>query len=130
MTKEEIITYWVDSSFIDFQAMESLFNNGHYVWTLFTGHLVIEKLLKAHYVKAVDRGVPMIHNLLRLAELAHLDVQESQKDFLLELTAFNIRARYPDYKKRFYQKATGAFTEAYLNQIKGFREWLLKKLMN
>jgi len=130
MTDKEIIDYWIDSSLIDYKAMESLFGNGHYVWTLFIGHLVIEKLLKAFYVKAVDRNAPQIHHLLRIAELAKLDLTETQKDFLLELTAFNIRARYPDYKRRFYLKATKDFTEAYLNKIKELREWLLKELRN
>lgn len=128
MTDKEIIDYWVDSSSMDFEAMESLFDNGHYAWALFAGHLVIEKLLKAYYVKRVDRNVPQIHHLLRIAELAKLDLEDTQKDFLLELTAFNIRARYPDYKKRFYEKANKSFTEKYLKRVKEFREWLLKKL--
>jgi HEPN domain-containing protein len=128
MTDKEVIDYWIDSSLIDFKAMESLFYNGHYVWTLFTGHLVIEKLLKAFFVKTVDRNVPQIHHLLRIAELAKLEMAETQKDLLLELTAFNIRARYPDYKRRFYLKATKDFTEAYLNKINELREWLLKEL--
>jgi HEPN domain-containing protein len=32
-------------------AMGSMFKSGHYVWALFLGHLVLEKLLKAVYVK-------------------------------------------------------------------------------
>ncbi|MEK6725134.1 MAG: hypothetical protein AABY54_01080 [Deltaproteobacteria bacterium] len=31
MTKEETIKYWTDASDIDFLAMDSLFNIGHYV---------------------------------------------------------------------------------------------------
>lgn len=58
MTKDEIIQYWIDSSEVDFKAMESLFANGHYVWALFTGHLVLEKLLKACYVKMIDIRMP------------------------------------------------------------------------
>ena len=50
MTKDEIIKYWLSSSDRDLTVMESLFDNGHYVWALFVGHLVLEKILKAHYV--------------------------------------------------------------------------------
>jgi len=46
MTRQEVIDYWINSADIDFKAMENLFENGHYVWALFVGHLVIEKLLK------------------------------------------------------------------------------------
>ena len=127
MKKDEIIKYWLDSSDIDFKAMDSLFNNGHYVWTLFVGHLVIEKLLKAYYVKVVDNNVPQIHHLLQIAERAGLALSDSQKDFLLEVTTFNLKARYPDYKQRFYKKATKHFAENYMNKIKEFRTWLLKK---
>ena len=34
MTKDEIVKYWIDSSEVDFQAMESLYDKGHYVWAL------------------------------------------------------------------------------------------------
>ena len=68
MTREEIIQYWLDSSDVDFKAMDSLFVNGHYAWALFIGHLVIEKLLKAYYVKVIDSNVPQIHHLLQIAE--------------------------------------------------------------
>ncbi|MCL4557775.1 MAG: HEPN domain-containing protein [Deltaproteobacteria bacterium] len=126
MKKDEIVKYWLDSSDIDFKAMDSLFNNGHYVWTLFVGHLVIEKLLKAYYVKVVDNNAPQIHHLLQIAERSGLALSDSQKDFLLEVTTFNLKARYPDYKQRFYKKATKSFAEEYMNKIKEFRTWLLK----
>lgn len=130
MTRDEIIKYWLDSSDVDLKAMDTLFSNGHYVWSLFAGHLVVEKLLKAYYVKNIDTEVPQIHHLLRIAEKAKLDLSEDQKDFLLEVTSFNIKARYPDYKYKFYKKATMEFSEGYIQKIKGFREWLIKKISN
>jgi HEPN domain-containing protein len=44
MNKEELITYWINSSDRDFQAMIHLLEKGDYTWALFIGHLVIEKL--------------------------------------------------------------------------------------
>ena len=127
MTKEEVIRYWVESSEIDFQAMESLFENGHYVWALFTGHLVLEKLLKALYAKNVDTNAPRIHHLLRLARMARLDISVEQEEFLLEVTTFNLEARYPDIKYRLYKRATRTFVEDRIRGIKEFREWLREK---
>ena len=66
MTKEEIIEYWIRSSNDDYEVMNSLFEKKHYVWALFIGHLVLEKLLKAFYVKKIGVEVPPIHNLLKL----------------------------------------------------------------
>ncbi len=128
MTKDEIIEYWVSSSNKDFKAMGSLSQNGHYAWALFLGHLVLEKLLKAVYVKYVDAEIPFIHDLTKIAEKSGLQLSEEQKDLLDAVTAFNIKARYPDYKGRFYRKATKRFTENYLGQIKDSRKWLIKKI--
>lgn len=127
MTKDEIINYWLNSASADLKAMNSLFKSGHYIWALFLGHLVIEKLLKAVYVKNIGTNVPYIHNLVRIAEEAKMGLTEKQKDFLAEVTTFNIKSRYPDYKGRFYKKATRKFTAHYLKEIKEFRQWLLKK---
>ncbi|HLB25417.1 MAG TPA: HEPN domain-containing protein, partial [Nitrospirota bacterium] len=100
MNKEEIINYWTESAEQDLRAMENLFSNGHYVWALFIGHLVVEKLLKAYYVQEVNVEAPRSHDLLKIAEKARLDLTEDQKDFLDAVTTFNIKTRYPDYKNR------------------------------
>lgn len=47
MKKEELISYWIESSESDFSAMQNLFRSKDYAWSLFLGHLVIEKLIKA-----------------------------------------------------------------------------------
>ena len=102
MKKNELIDFWKTSSDEDFVTMEHLFNSKDYHWSLFIGHLVIEKLLKAPYVKNVDLTPPFIHVLSRLAEKALLTLTEEQKDFLDLVTTFNIKARHPDYKKKCY----------------------------
>lgn len=124
MTNKEIIGYWLNSSDDDYETMNSLLEKGHYIWALFLGHLVLEKLLKAYYVKEVDMNVPHTHALTNIADLSHLNLTEEQKDFLDEVTTFNIKSRYPDYKNRFNKKATKEFTENYLDKIKEFRLWL------
>ena len=124
MTKEEITEYWLNSSDEDYVVMNSLFEKNHYVWALFIGHLVLEKLLKAYFVRQSEADVPHIHDLTKLAELGFLNLTEEQKDFLDEVTTFNIKARYPDYKNVFSKKAAKEFTEKYLNRIRDFRLWL------
>jgi len=128
MTKDEVVKYWLESSEIDFQAMKSLFKNGHYVWALFLGHLVLEKLLKAFYVKNISSEVPYTHQLLNIARKAKLTLSKAQEDFLDEVTTFNIKTRYPDYKNRFYRKAKREFTKGYITRIQEFRLWLIKKI--
>ena len=128
MTKEEIIDYWIASSEKDFLAMGNLFKSKDYSWALFIGHLVIEKLIKAYYVKTVADNPPRTHNLLQLAEKTNLSLSEEQKDDLLLITTFNLNARYPDYKQKFYKKCTKEYTETNIKKIKGLRTWLIKQL--
>ncbi len=108
--------------------MENLFKSKDYHWSLFIGHLALEKLLKAYYVKKKDSHVPLIHDLYRIAEQAELFLNDEQKDFLDEVTRFNISARYPDYKQKFYKKSTKEFTEKNIKKIKEFRQWLKKEI--
>ncbi len=128
MKKEELIKYWVDSSDNDFSTMNNLFEKKDHHWSLFIGHLVIEKLLKAYYVQKFGGHPSRIHNLLRLAEKSDLALSEAQKDFLTTVTAFNLRARYDDYKMEFYKTCTREFTLEWINEIKGFRKWIKNKL--
>ena len=124
MDKQELIKYWISSSDRDFQAMMHLVEKGDYSWSLFIGHLVIEKLMKALYVKKISNAPPFIHDLVRLAEKANLELEEEQKDILDTLSTFNLRARYDDYKMEFHRKCTKEFTEKWVIAIEEFREWI------
>lgn len=129
MDKLELIKYWEDTSDKDYTTMHHLFDSGDYHWSLFIGHIVIEKLLKAYYVKYVDDKVLFTHDLLRLAKSAGLEVDDSLANSLDFITTFNISVRYPDYKQAFYKKCTKEFTGANIKRIEGVRTWL-KKIIN
>jgi HEPN domain-containing protein len=128
MNKDDVLRYWVESSDHDFKAMVHLFEKGDYSWSLFIGHLVLEKLLKACYVHQEDITAPFIHDLVRLSEKAGLPLTEEQKDIFDTISTFNLRVRYDDYKLSFHRKCTRNFTEQWIHQIKELREWLKNKL--
>lgn len=129
MDKANLIAYWEKTSDNDYKTMKHLFDAGDYHWSLFLGHIVIEKLLKACYIKYVDEKVPLTHDLLRLAKSAGLNIDNEIADILDLITTFNISARYPDYKQVFYKKCTRSFTENNLKMIEGVRKWL-KQIIN
>ena len=108
--KEKLIRYWIDGSDDDFETMIAMFNSKKYNWSLFIGHLMIEKLLKALYIKVKSDYPPYIHNLLRLIEKADLEFTDDKKEQLITITAFNINARYDDYKMSFKQRCNFDFT--------------------
>ncbi|MBM7582722.1 HEPN domain-containing protein [Caldicoprobacter guelmensis] len=79
MDKKELIRYWVDTALRDYNTMLHLYETGDYHWSLFIGHLVIEKLIKAIYVKNVSDNPPRIHDLSRLAEKALIFILQMSK---------------------------------------------------
>jgi HEPN domain-containing protein len=120
----KLIRYWVDSSDEDYETMEAMYSSKRYTWALFVGHLMIEKLLKAYYVKVNEKFPPYIHNLLRLAENCQLELNQDNKLFFVTVTAFNINARYDDFKQGFKKKCTREYTTEWVNKLKEKRSWI------
>ena len=132
MDRQDVVSYWLDTAEMDYETMKHLYASHDFHWSLFIGHLVIEKLLRA--VLVLNRGeevaVPRAHDLLLLAEKARVTTDGRQKDLLDLITTFNTRALYPDYKRSFYSKCTPTYTAARLREIEELRAWLLSKLRN
>ncbi|MEE9259964.1 MAG: HEPN domain-containing protein [Candidatus Scalindua sediminis] len=128
MNIKQNIDYWLKSAAHDMDVAETLFRNQKYDWCLFIGHLVIEKVLKAFYVRDKMETPPMIHNLVKLAENVRLSFTEDQLAFLADVNDFNIEARYPDSKFSFYQTCTGEFAEKQFSMIKEMYKWLLLQM--
>lgn len=126
MERENLIEYWMYTSDRDYSTMLNLFESCDYHWSLFMGHLVIEKVLKALYIKnRTDiQNPPRTHDLTMLAYKSNLEIPDSRKDDLDRITTFNINARYPDYKMSFYNKCTKEFTAEQIEIIKDVRLWL------
>ena len=125
MTKAEHIKYWHDSAKHDLESAESIFDSGRYDWCLFVGHLALEKLLKAIFVDRNDNNMPpKIHNLVRLAELSQIELNDDQKTLLDKINDFNLQTRYPDYKLEFYKRCTEEYATTYLEKIKVTYAWL------
>jgi len=122
--KDKLIEYWITGSDDDYETMIAMFDSKKFSWALFIGHLMIEKLLKAYYVKVKSDYPPFIHNLLRLAEKAEMSLTDDIKKQLVTITAFNINARYDDYKMSFKKKCTPEFTEEWIDKLKELRTWI------
>mgnify|MGYP006302502903 FL=1 len=122
--KDKLIEYWIAGSDDDYETMIAMFDSKRFSWSLFIGHLMIEKLLKAYYVKVKSDYPPFIHNLLRLAEKAELSLTDDLKKQLVTITAFNINARYDDYKMSFKKQCTTEFTVEWIDKLKELRPWI------
>jgi len=124
----KVIGFWVTSSDKDFSTMNNLFNSKDYHWSLFIGHLVIEKLLKAFYTKSQNKQAIPTHNLLLLAKKSKLKLKEPYEDWLDTITTFNIGARYDSYTEDFYNLCTKEFAIEWTSNITELRKWIKLQL--
>jgi len=128
MVYNKEIDYWLKAAAHDIDVAETLFEHGKHDWCLFIAHLVLEKTLKAFYVRDNQKMPPPIHKLDILASKTCLAVTDEQTTFLKKVNEFNIEARYPDRKFSFYKLCTKEFTVQYFTKIKEFYTWLLKEM--
>jgi len=125
---ENIVRFWKESSEQNYVTMQHLMLTKDYNWALFLGHLVIEKLLKAHYVKMHQKHPLFIHDLLRLSNKIGLELNQEQEDWLDEISTFNLNTRYDNYKQEFRNRCTLEFTTNWIKNIETLRLWLINQL--
>lgn len=121
---EKLKAYWVLEAEEALQVADHLVEKEDYSYALFFGHLAVEKILKSLYVIRRREHAPPVHNLLRLAKAAGLELDEGRVDSLIRITAFNIEARYPDVKRSFRQKCTAEFAGQQMEIIKEVFQWV------
>lgn len=124
----KVTAYWLTEAKEALLVAEHLVEKADYSYALFFGHLAIEKALKALYATRLREHAPPIHNLLRLAKSANLELDERHAEALITITAFNIEARYPDMKRAFRQKCTPEYTGQQMTSIKELFEWLRSQM--
>jgi HEPN domain-containing protein len=124
---DKIYRYWIDSSDKDYKTMIHLYESKDFSWSLFLGHIVIEKLIKATVVKSINDHAPFTHDLTKLADLSNLEFTEEQLDWLDTITAFNLNARYESYKQAFYIKCTPEYSKEWIDKIQNLRTWIKDK---
>ena len=124
----QIVAFWMTEAEEALEVADHLVAKADYSYALFFGHLAVEKALKAQYVLRRKQHAPPLHNLLRLARAAQLEVDETTADKLTTVTAFNLEARYPDFKRTFRQICTPEYTAAQMTIIKELMQWLRSQL--
>jgi HEPN domain-containing protein len=125
---ESIILHWRESSEENYATMQNLIKTREFAWSLFLGHLVIEKLLKALYVKNKHQHPIFSHDLLRLANKISVELPNEYIEWLDEITTFNLNARYDSYKQSFNKLCTEEFSTEWIVKIEILRKWLISQL--
>lgn len=121
---QKTIDYWLEEADEALKVACHLFEKNDFSYSLFFGHLAVEKIIKAIYVQKRNEHAPQIHNLVRLAEQAGIVLSTEQKETLIIITAFNLESRYPDEKRSFRIKCTEQYTKGELTKIREVTKWL------
>lgn len=125
---QRVKSYWFVEAEEALQVAEHLLEKNDYSYALFFGHLAIEKLLKALFSDRRQAHAPQVHNLVRLAMLAGMELDDSRREALLLITAFRIEARYPDIKREFRKRCTAEYSEEQMATIRETYAWLRSQL--
>ncbi len=90
------VAFWRLGSAEDWEVAQALVERGNVRHGLFFAHLALEKVLKALVCAHTRELAPRLHNLLRLAELAGVQLPPDSLDLLAEMNVFSLEGRYPD----------------------------------
>ena len=101
-----------------------------YLYVGFMCNQVIEKILKAYFVKIKKEQPPYTHKLIRLAEESNLYklMSEEQKNFMFIVTPLNVEARYPTQKQDILKSLNKEKCKKIINQTEDMMIWIKKKL--
>ena len=119
------LEYWKITALSDFETAEILIEKDKFLHGLFFCHLAIEKVLKAHFVKATKNLAPKTHDLIYLAKKTDIKLDEKHKNLLTVLMRYQLEGRYPE---NFPSNPDEEKLIEYLKQTKELLEWLVKQL--
>jgi HEPN domain-containing protein len=125
VNKEKQIEYWIQGAEDDLLTADLLIREKRILHGLFFCHLVIEKAIKAHVVKATGELAPRTHNLIYLSEKTDLEFDNETEIFLGILMKYQLQGRYPDYNPLIPDIIK---VNEYFENTKNLLKWLKEKL--
>ena len=126
MSNKDRANKWLDIVAEDLVVAEDLYKLGHWLYTGFMCHQVIEKTLKAYWCVCRDDDPPYLHDHAKGCGL-YTKMSEEQKDFLEGIRRLNIEARYQEYKYEVARTLNREQTAWILEQTKQMHAWILER---
>lgn len=119
------IDYWIVGAEEDISIADLLIREKRIIHGLFFCHLVIEKAIKAYYVKTTKDNAPRSHNLIYLSENAGLTFDDDTQIFLGILMKYQLQGRYPEYNPVLPDLHR---VQEYFTKTQKLFQWLKEKL--
>ncbi len=119
---------WVDASRYDLETARALLESRRYLYVLFMCQQSLEKLLKARITARTAEFPPRIHGLVRLAELAGLELSQEDKTLLERLSLYYLQSRYPPEIQALAKEINRPVAVAHLAQTEALWKRLRRQL--
>ena len=118
---------WADQSRYDLETARAMLDSSRYLYVLFCCQQAIEKALKAKIVSLTGELPPRIHNLMRLAEKAGIELNIDQARLCKELSAYYVQTRYPEEIQAIGSTVTREISADALRKTEEILQWLFSK---
>ncbi|MHB9027201.1 MAG: HEPN domain-containing protein [Candidatus Latescibacterota bacterium] len=119
---------WIDQAKYDLDAAQVMLNACRYIYVFFLCQQAVEKALKARIVGLTGELPPRIHNLIKLAEIAEVELNFEQTRLYKELSTYYIQTRYPEEIRAMGSILTREFTTEYFQKTEETLQWLFSML--
>jgi HEPN domain-containing protein len=122
------VQQWHDQAVYDLDTADAMLASGRYLYVVFCCQQAAEKMLKAIIVQRTGELPPRIHNLLRLADLAEVGLDEEKILLCGALVGYYIQSRYPAEMEDLAAKSHARESRILLCNTKEMIEWLQSML--
>jgi HEPN domain-containing protein len=115
---------WLAQVDYDIATAEQMLHAGRFIYVIFMSHMALEKALKALLTEETQKLPPRTHNLIDLAQRAHVALSQGQQDFLGKLNNISVIVRYPDDLSALVSQYPEAIARDYLARTQELITWL------
>jgi len=119
---------WAEQARYDLETARAMLQSERYLYVLFCCQQAVEKMLKAVIAQRTGQCPPRLHNLLRLAEHAGVELDQSQTVLMEDLTRYYIQSRYPEEIPALSHGLDRQRGEQVLKQTEDVLQWLSSML--
>jgi len=119
---------WAERAQYDLETARAMLKSGRFLYVLFCCQQAVEKMLKGVIAKRTEALPPRLHDLMRLAEHAGLDLGEEQVAFMLALSEYYVKTRYLHEIASLSRDASRESAQQVLSKTEAIVEWLLSMI--
>ena len=124
---EPDVKHWIDLKKYDVDTAKAMLESKRYLYVLFTCQQSVEKMPKALIVKNTKSFPPKIHDLVKLLNLAGIDADKEEKEFLAKLNYYYLETRYPRELSEISKQVAKQTAITFFNKTKKTLKWLKSK---